>query len=379
MSLVPKPMPSLRIVALPLARARNATPSTALVNRPLVYYHFNLTLPPDAAAKNKSWTNGVFNKLTTMAADAWANFGKAPEGSWKARVPSLLGRLLCELRLYQHGERLVDRIDFEELALKGVDPSLAPSFRNRNAVAGLSRSNQKGEQRPPVIPLIYPPSVYSSLPTPRSDESVHPSLSHLRVLLDSRGPRHRRGFYCWMLAAPLTFPLTIIPVIPNIPFFFCAWRSWSHYRGLHTRSTCWVNAADAETAPCTPLTAYKSSQYLSFLIDQGFVHPEPSRALDDVYRLFSPSASNTNGAQLNGLQTPSSDLRGLPENATDSNPKTAPSSMADNNTGPLAHHLLLSRKAVPKILELFSIPNPAAADMYRAMEQVRVRLQAGPR
>lgn len=342
MSLVPKPMPSLRIVALPLARARNATPSTALVNRPLVYYHFNLTLPPDAAAKNKSWTNGVFNKLTTMAADAWANFGKAPEGSWK-------------LRLYQHGERLVDRIDFEELALKGVDPSLAPSFRNRNAVAGLSRSNQKGDQRPPVIPLIYPPSVYSSLPTPRSDASVHPSLSHLRVLLDSRGPRHRRGFYFWMLVAPLTFPLTIIPVIPNIPFFFCAWRSWSHYR------------------------AYKSSQYLSFLIDQGFVHPEPSRALDDVYRLFSPFASNTNGAQLNGLQTPFSDLRGLPENATDSNPKTAPSSMADNNTGPLAHHLLLSREAVPKILELFSIPNPAAADMYRAMEQVRVRLQAGPR
>ncbi|KAI5980729.1 mitochondrial K+-H+ exchange-related-domain-containing protein [Pisolithus albus] len=352
MSLVPKPMPSLRIVALPLARARNASPSTALVNRPLVYYHFNLTLPSDAAAKNKSWTNGMFNKLTTMAANAWANFGKAPEGSWKAR-----------LRLYQHGERLVDRIDFEELALKGVDPSLSPSFRNRRVVAGLSRSNQKGEQRAPVvrsiflchfldrldidnnnikIPLIYPPSVYSTLSTPRSDESVHPSLSHLRVLLDGRGPRHRRGFYFWSLVAPLTFPLTIIPVIPNIPFFFCVWRSWSHYR------------------------AYKSSQYLSSLIDQGFVRPEPSRALDDVYRLFSPSASNTNGAQLNGLQTPSSDLGGLPENATDPNPKTA-------------HHLLLSRKAVPKILELFSLPNPAAADMYRAMEQVRVRLQAGPR
>lgn len=91
-------MPSLRIIALPLARARNATSSTALANRPLVYYHFNLT-PPDAAAKNKSWINGVLNKLTTMSADAWANFGKAPEGSWKARVPSFyLRRLLCEVR-----------------------------------------------------------------------------------------------------------------------------------------------------------------------------------------------------------------------------------------------------------------------------------------
>jgi hypothetical protein len=31
------------------------------------------------------------------------------------------------LRTYELGERIVDRIDFEELALKGVDPSLGPS------------------------------------------------------------------------------------------------------------------------------------------------------------------------------------------------------------------------------------------------------------
>jgi hypothetical protein len=32
------------------------------------------------------------------------------------------------LRTYQYGEHLVDRIDFEELALKSVDPSLSPSL-----------------------------------------------------------------------------------------------------------------------------------------------------------------------------------------------------------------------------------------------------------
>ncbi|KAI6030900.1 mitochondrial K+-H+ exchange-related-domain-containing protein [Pisolithus orientalis] len=338
-----KLMPSLRIIALPLAKAR---PSALLVSRPLVYYHFNLA-PPGAAERNKSWTNRMLNKLTTVAADAWANFGKAPEGSWKAR-----------LRLYQHGERLVDRIDFEELTLKGVDPSLAPSLRNRGVAGkpleGLSGSDQKSEERPPVIRLIYPPSLYSSLSTPLSDESVHPSLSHLRVLLDSRGPRHRRGFYLWMMITPLTFPLTIIPVIPNIPFFFCAWRSWSHYK------------------------AYKSSQYLSSLIDQGFVHPEPNQELDEVYRLFSPSAPNANSALSNCCEVPSSDKRGKPENASDCNLKSISSLTADSNTGPVPHHLLLSRGAVPRILELFSLPDSAAADMYRAMEQVRVRLQAEP-
>ena len=103
------------------------------------------------------------------------------------------------------------------------------------------------------IPLIYPPSAYSELSVPTLNPTLHPSLSQLRRLLSSREPRHRRGFYMWMLVAPLTFPFTIIrespswkivdtvtqpslmvglAVIPNIPFFFCVWRSWSHYRGI---------------------------------------------------------------------------------------------------------------------------------------------------
>lgn len=33
-----------------------------------------------------------------------------------------------QLKIYQMGEGLVDRIDFEEFALKGLDPSLGPSL-----------------------------------------------------------------------------------------------------------------------------------------------------------------------------------------------------------------------------------------------------------
>ncbi len=35
---------------------------------------------------------------------------------------------LTQLKLFQYGERLIDRIDFEELALKSVDPSLGPTI-----------------------------------------------------------------------------------------------------------------------------------------------------------------------------------------------------------------------------------------------------------
>lgn len=74
-------------------------------------------------------------------------------------------------------------------------------------------------------------------------------LSELRAYTDFRITRHRRGFYFWMVVIPFTAPLkliressicaldrvltirTALAIIPNLPFFFSAWRAWSHYKG----------------------------------------------------------------------------------------------------------------------------------------------------
>ena len=44
------------------------------------------------------------------------------------------------------------------------------------------------------------------------------SLEHLQTFLADRIPRHRRGFYLWMIVAPLTAPLMIIRCV-LFPFF----------------------------------------------------------------------------------------------------------------------------------------------------------------
>ncbi|KAL4069913.1 mitochondrial K+-H+ exchange-related-domain-containing protein [Scleroderma yunnanense] len=317
--MVPEAMRSLRIIALPMAKPKFHLNSKSVVDRMLVYYHFNLT-SPDAVENKQSWVN----RLTTKAAGTWAGFGKAPKGSWKSS-------------LYEHGERLVDRMDFEELALKG----------------SISRGDDKTQQRPPEIPLVYPPSVYSELSTPTLHPTIHPTLSQLQRVLSIREPRHRRGFYLWMLITPLTFPFTIIPIIPNIPFFFCVWRSWSHYR------------------------AYRSSQYLSSLIDQGLVKPKPSQELDEVYRSFSPSAftSQIDPPMITPLRESfESESKGTPHQCSSSSASTG---TASSDTTSVMQELLLAREAVPRILQLFELPESVARDMYRAMEQVRVRVEKG--
>ncbi|KAH9080564.1 mitochondrial K+-H+ exchange-related-domain-containing protein [Lactarius deliciosus] len=274
----------MRIIALPLTSSVRGT-RHAEGPSPLVYYHFQM--PP----KSENVRNGWVDWATGKASGLWAQFGKAPENTWKFKV-------------FTYGERLVDRVEFEELALKGVDPSMGPKISH------------------PRNPILHRARFRLSILT----LSAPLLLSHLETLLSRRTPRHRKGFYTWMLLAPLTAPFMLIPVIPNLPFFFCVWRSWSHYR------------------------AYKASDYLHSLLQRGAIVPHSSKDLDDIYLTHAPSDKLRNAIKS-----------GVGEKEEHENKKEE-------------KKVLLRREAVPRILELFGLPASAASDIYRAIEQASHRL-----
>ncbi|KAH9002559.1 mitochondrial K+-H+ exchange-related-domain-containing protein [Lactarius hatsudake] len=287
MSIAAKSRLPMRIIALPLTSSVRGT-RHAEGPSPLVYYHFQM--PP----KTENVRNGWMDWATGKASGLWAQFGKAPENTWKFKV-------------FTYGERLVDRVEFEELALKGVDPSMGPKISH-------PRNPSEEQKKGAIIPLVHPKFVNT------------PLLSHLETLLSRRTPRHRKGFYTWMLLAPLTAPFMLIPVIPNLPFFFCVWRSWSHYR------------------------AYKASDYLHSLLQRGAIVPHSSTDLDDIYLTHAPSDKLRNEIK--------SGVGGKEEHESKKEEKK----------------VLLRREAVPRILELFGLPVSAASDIYRAIEQASHRL-----
>lgn len=163
-----------------------------------------------------------------------------------------------------------------------------------------------------------------------------------------------------------------LAIIPNIPFFFCAWRSWSHYRGLH-RSHLLSRYRWYELNHNFPI-AYRSSQYLSSLIDQGLVRPEPSQELDEVYRSLFPSASSIRDGP--SISVPTSSLED-PESTGDPHldpPSSTTTGTACDNDGDVVRQVLLTREVVPRILELFDLPESTAGDIYRAIQQVNTRV-----
>lgn len=75
--------------------------------------------------------------------------------------------------------------------------------------------------------------------------------------------------------------------------------------------------------------------------------PEPSEALDEVYKEYQPPT----------------------EPSSTSSPTPAKTEAQ--------HSLLLTRDAVPAILSRFELKASAGADLYRAVEQARARVSSG--
>jgi hypothetical protein len=76
MSVLPKSRLPMRIIALPLTGAVRGPRHTENPS-PLVYYHFQMR--PKAEKRRDGWADWATGK----AASVWAQFGTAPENSWK--------------------------------------------------------------------------------------------------------------------------------------------------------------------------------------------------------------------------------------------------------------------------------------------------------
>ncbi|KAF7294243.1 hypothetical protein HMN09_01152700 [Mycena chlorophos] len=222
---------AMRIVALPLTRLNV---NASKLSRP-TFYRFSITAPPPKPKVPRTgilarWLpeEGLGKWASHKANQTWIGWGAAPTGSIKQRA-------------FQTGERLMSQLDFEETNLKSLDLAIAPSL-NVDGKTGLAGKETE-------IMLLYPPTMLSG----------EQSLQNLKALVDERIPLHTRGMYTWIFFAVLSAPLKLIPIIPNFPFYFCAWRTWSH------------------------LKARRAAQYLQSLIANKRIVPEPLHDLTAVY------------------------------------------------------------------------------------------------
>ena len=221
----------MKILAVPVARHRNPA------RLPYITYLPKLTRPFPGIATTSS------QRMMQYVSNVWTQWGR-PD------TKSLLG---WKNRVYSVGERIMDSIEYEEWALKGIDQVLGPSIQRL-----LSRSHQTAPDAHTHVSVLYPPSLISR---PSVLESLQRMSTH-------RAPLHNRQFLYNMVAIPVTAPLFLVPAIPNVVTYYFMWRAWSHWR------------------------AYQALQSLQSLIRHDLVKFEPDEQLDALFQHSRPPPSD---------------------------------------------------------------------------------------
>ncbi|KAL2824900.1 mitochondrial K+-H+ exchange-related-domain-containing protein [Aspergillus cavernicola] len=172
--------------------------------------------------KDVSKERSILDRATNKAAETWSKWEEADKG-WKKHLVSW-------------GNRVQQRIPYEEWGLKSI-PSLS-SQRRIDELHGTKK-----------VDVLFPGNAIKK-------EKL---LSMLHKLSTDRQDLHRQRMWWSFIAAPFTAPIALIPVIPNIPFFYLAYRGWSHWRALN------------------------GSKHLQFLIEKDLLNPVSHPGLVELY------------------------------------------------------------------------------------------------
>ncbi|KAH9871182.1 hypothetical protein J1614_006758 [Plenodomus biglobosus] len=185
--------------------------------RSLIYCQRNSSKPP----ADRSY----YDKLTTKADETWAAWEKDTKaiGNWKHKVTF-------------YGNQALKRIPYEEWGLKTI-PALTAQ-RKQDIVDGKTKYEV-------LFPGRYLPEARVT--------------GILEKLAKDRQALHRRRLIWSVVIMPFTAPFMLVPVIPNLPFFYVLYRAWSHWKAL------------------------SGSKHLEFLLKHGLPKPSANWNLDEVY------------------------------------------------------------------------------------------------
>ncbi|KAI1437579.1 mitochondrial K+-H+ exchange-related-domain-containing protein [Xylaria sp. CBS 124048] len=251
--------------------------------RTLLYCQKLQVLPTE----HKPWTD----KFVLRAAKLWAEWQKA-DGGWKKAVVT-------------YGDKAMGRIPYEEWGLKSV-PTLSTRRREEEIMG-----KEKNE-------IIFPESV---IPATRAPQV-------LQTLATERESLHRSRLIWCFIGMPISAPLALVPMIPNLPFFYLVFRAWSHYRAL------------------------AGGKHIQWLLSNKFYTLSPSDTLDAFYPRKLPSGT------LNGHQ---------------SNPANTELSHQSDDSQAAPERLLLTQDSGRKIAQALNVPG-LRVELERAIWQVESAL-----
>ncbi|KAL8752895.1 MAG: hypothetical protein Q9199_005427 [Rusavskia elegans] len=242
------------------------------------------------------------DKLTTRASNTWLRWEKAEKGwrtGWQKKVT-------------HYGNKLFETIPHEEWGLKSIPPL---SKRRKDA-------ELEGKKE---VEVIFPGSMIA-------EDKVTMALQEFAG--DERQGFHTKWMWATIVGMPLSAPAALIPILPNIPFFYMVFRAWSHWR------------------------ARSGSRHIDFLLDNRLLKFKTSSKLQLAY-------------EAGGLDVSMKELDDDVEKIREEAPRTISKSDAETDM----ERMLLTQSNSGLISELMDVPE-LEEHLQRAIKQVGKALRA---
>lgn len=169
----------------------------------------------------------ISERVIHKAATTWAGWEKAEKG-WQKQLTT-------------YGNAFLKRIPYEEWGLKSIPPGT--NKRLEEWTVGKD-GNVKDSK---VVQCLYPGGFMAG-----------DIAQTLRKLATERQGLHQRRLWTSIALMPVVAPFALVPVIPNIPFFYLCFRAYSHYK------------------------AWFGGKFLEHLDKQGIIRPEACARLEEV-------------------------------------------------------------------------------------------------
>ncbi|EUC42389.1 hypothetical protein COCMIDRAFT_28987 [Bipolaris oryzae ATCC 44560] len=175
----------------------------------------------EKAPKDRS----LYDKITLKASETWVAWEKDQKAvwDWKRKVTF-------------YGNQALTRIPYEEWGLKTI-PALTAK-RRQEILDGKAKYE-----------VLFPGKYLSQQRVP----------GLLEKLAKERQNMHRSKLIWSVVIMPFTAPFMLVPIIPNLPFFYVLYRAWSHWKALG------------------------GARHLEFLLKHNLPKPNSSWTLDELY------------------------------------------------------------------------------------------------
>lgn len=199
----------------------------------------------------------IDERLVQRATSAWNNFSKS-ETKWKQKIVSWANAAM-------------EKIPYDEWSLKTI-PARSSVLRRLNSSVSnettgqqvsTSAANGLNDKNLKAITVIYPKTCLSaSVVRTRLEKLSSAGISY-----------HTKYMWLSAIGAPLTLPVAIVPIVPNIPGFYLLYRAWSHW--------CALNGA----------------KHLKFLTEGDHLSFENNVKLDELYQRLMKTHENNRSTE----------------------------------------------------------------------------------